>query len=298
MLGLMMNWPLMISSLIRHADRYHGDTEIVSRTVEGPIHRYTYRDAARRARRLARALVRLGVRAGDRVGTLAWNGYRHFELYFAVSGMGAVIHTINPRLFHDQITYIVNHAEDRVLFFDLTFLPLVERLAPACHDASATLGGDDRSRAHAGVAASATCSATRICSPRRTTTSTGPSSTRTPRPRSATRRARRAIPRACSTATARRSCTPMRLSLPDAKGYSAHERGAADRADVPRQRLGHPLRRDHGRRQAGVCRARTRRRQPVRAVRERARDYVAGRADGLARPDQAPEAEQPQVLDA
>ena len=131
MLGLMMNRPLLISSLIRHADRCHGDTEIVSRTIEGPIHRYTYRDAHVRARRLARALARLGVAPGERVGTLAWNGYRHFELYYAVSGMGAVIHTINPRLFLDQLTYIVNHAEDRLVFFDLTFLPLVEKLAPA-----------------------------------------------------------------------------------------------------------------------------------------------------------------------
>jgi len=132
MLGLMMDWPLMISSLIEHADRRHGDREIVSRTVEGPIHRYTYHDAHVRARKLANALARLGVARGDRVGTLAWNGYRHFELYYAVSGMGAVIHTINPRLFHEQLAYIVNHASDRVLCFDLTFAPLVQKLAPAC----------------------------------------------------------------------------------------------------------------------------------------------------------------------
>ena len=132
MLGLMMKWPLLITSLIRHADLNHGDTEIVSRTVEGPIHRYTYRDAHVRARRLANALTRLGVASGECVGTLAWNGYRHFELYYGVSGMGAVLHTINPRLFHDQLEYIVNHAGDRLVFFDLTFLPLVEKLAPAC----------------------------------------------------------------------------------------------------------------------------------------------------------------------
>ena len=117
MLGLMMRWPLTISSLIRHADQCHGDTEIVSRTIEGPIHRYTYRDAHTRARRLANALGRLGVAAGERVATLAWNGYRHFELYYAVSGIGAIIHTINPRLFHDQLTHIVNHAGDRLVFF-------------------------------------------------------------------------------------------------------------------------------------------------------------------------------------
>jgi fatty-acyl-CoA synthase len=130
--GLMMNVPLMISSLIRHADTYHGDAEIVSRTIEGPIHRYTYRDAHTRARRLARALARLGVKPGDRVGTLAWNGHRHFELYYAVSGMGAIIHTVNPRLFHDQLVYILNDAEDEIVFFDTTFTALVEKLAPAC----------------------------------------------------------------------------------------------------------------------------------------------------------------------
>jgi len=132
MLGQMMHWPLMISSLIRHADRCHGDTEIVSRSVEGPTHRYTYRDAHTRARKLANALARLRIAPADCVGTLAWNGYRHFELYYGVSGMGAIIHTINPRLFQDQLTYIVEHAGDRLVFFDLTFLPLVEKLAPAC----------------------------------------------------------------------------------------------------------------------------------------------------------------------
>ena len=132
MLGLMMDTPLMISSLIRHADRNHGDAEIVSRTIEGPIHRYGYRDAHTRTRRLARALSRLGVRDGDRVGTLAWNTNRHFELYYAISGMGAIVHTINPRLFHNQLVYIVNHAEDAIVFFDLSFVGLVEKLAPAC----------------------------------------------------------------------------------------------------------------------------------------------------------------------
>ncbi|WP_024304179.1 3-(methylthio)propionyl-CoA ligase [Pseudogulbenkiania sp. MAI-1] len=128
--GLMMDQPLLISGLLQHAERCHGDTEIVSRTVEGPIHRYTYRDAARRARQLANALAALGIESGDRVGTLAWNGYRHYELYYAVSGSGAVCHTINPRLFPEQIGYIIDHAEDVALFFDLTFLSLVEQLAP------------------------------------------------------------------------------------------------------------------------------------------------------------------------
>jgi fatty-acyl-CoA synthase len=127
----MMDEPLLISDLIRHADRHHGDTEIVSKTVEdGAIHRYTYREAHRRARRLAKALAALGVQMHDRVATLAWNGYRHFEIYYATAGSGGVIHTINPRLFPDQITYIANHAEDKVLFFDVNLAPLVEKLAP------------------------------------------------------------------------------------------------------------------------------------------------------------------------
>ncbi|MGH8737089.1 MAG: 3-(methylthio)propionyl-CoA ligase [Burkholderiales bacterium] len=130
MLGLMMDAPLLITDLIRHADRHHGETEIVSKTVEGGIHRYNYRAAHRRSRRLANALAALGVKPSERVATLAWNGYRHFEIYYAVAGSGAVIHTINPRLFPDQIAYIANHAEDKYVFFDLSFLPLVEKLAP------------------------------------------------------------------------------------------------------------------------------------------------------------------------
>jgi 3-(methylthio)propionyl---CoA ligase len=131
MQGLMSERPLLVSSIIAHAARYHRDTEIVSRTVEGAIHRYTYAEAERRSKRLAQALQKLGIKLGDRVATLAWNTYRHFELYYGISGIGAVCHTINPRLFDEQIVYIVNHAADRLLFVDLTFLPLVERLAPS-----------------------------------------------------------------------------------------------------------------------------------------------------------------------
>jgi len=132
MRGQMMDMPLLVSSLIAHADRNHGDVEIVSRSVEGPIHRTTYSQAHARAKRLAQALRRLGVKEGDRVGTLAWNGYRHFEIYYGVSGMGAVMHTINPRLFPDQLGYIVNDADDRYVFFDINLAPLAEKLAPAC----------------------------------------------------------------------------------------------------------------------------------------------------------------------
>ena len=130
MQGLMSERPLLVSAIIKHAAIYHSDTEIVSRTVQGVIHRYTYGEAEGRSKRLARVLLRLGIGPGDRVGTLAWNTFRHFELYYAISGIGAVCHTINPRLFDDQIVYIVNHAADRLLFVDTSFVPLIERLAP------------------------------------------------------------------------------------------------------------------------------------------------------------------------
>jgi fatty-acyl-CoA synthase len=135
-MGQMMNESLMISNIIRFAARHYGGSEIVSRRTEpqlaGQLHRYTYRDCELRARRLARALGDLGVRMGERVGTLAWNGHRHLELYYAASGSGAVLHTINPRLHPEQIAYIVNHAEDQVLCFELCFLPLVEAIAANC----------------------------------------------------------------------------------------------------------------------------------------------------------------------
>ena len=129
--GLMQESDLMISSLLRYASEYHGGMEIVSRSVEGPIHRYTYREAEQRAKQLANVLInQFGIEQGDRVGTLAWTTYRHFELFYGVSGMGAVLHTTNPRLFDDQVSYIINHAEDRILFIDLDFVPLVEKLLP------------------------------------------------------------------------------------------------------------------------------------------------------------------------
>jgi fatty-acyl-CoA synthase len=132
LMGQMMNQPLLVSGIIEFAARHFGDSMIVSRRVEGDIHRYTYRDCHQRARRLANALGGMGIALGDRVATLAWNGYRHLEAYYAVSGSGAVLHTINPRLHPEQIAYIINHAEDQVLFFDLTFLPAVEAMAQMC----------------------------------------------------------------------------------------------------------------------------------------------------------------------
>ena len=132
MQGLMQQQPLLISTLIEHAAAFHGDTEIVSVLPEGGQHRTTWKEIASRGRRLANALAGLGVGSADRVATLAWNTHRHLELYFGVSGSGAILHTVNPRLFQEQVDYIVHHAEDQYVFFDISFSALVEKLALAC----------------------------------------------------------------------------------------------------------------------------------------------------------------------
>ena len=129
LMGQMMNMPLMISSLLKHAARHAADTEVVSKRVEGDLHRTTWAGVEQRARQLAQAFARLGCQPGDRIGTLAWNGYRHLEIYYGSAGSQLVTHTINPRLFPEQIAWIANDAADQVLCFDLNFLPLVEKLA-------------------------------------------------------------------------------------------------------------------------------------------------------------------------
>jgi acyl-CoA synthetase (AMP-forming)/AMP-acid ligase II len=134
MQGLMQQQPLLISTILRHAARHHAAGEIVSKTVEGTIHRTTYGALEARARRLARVLARLGIGAQDRVGTLAWNGYRHLEVYYAAPGMGAICHTINPRLHPDDIAYIITHAGDAVLFAETSFIALLETIAPQVKD--------------------------------------------------------------------------------------------------------------------------------------------------------------------
>src|SRR5206468_4129977 len=133
--GSMMQQPLLISSLLVHAERHHGDQQVVSRRVEGDLHRCTYGELAARSRRMAKA-----------VATLAWNGYRHMELYYAVSGSGAVLHTLNPRLHPDQVVWIAEHAEDKVVFFDLSFLPLIEAVAHRLDTVKAFVAMTDRSR--------------------------------------------------------------------------------------------------------------------------------------------------------
>ncbi len=128
--GLMMDRPLLISSIAEHAAKFHGDREIVSVTADNPRHRCTIRDAVARSKQVARALDNLGLEQGNRVATIAWNDYRHLELYYGISGAGFVCHTINPRLFPEQLIFIINHAEDRWIFTDVMFVPLLEKLLP------------------------------------------------------------------------------------------------------------------------------------------------------------------------
>src|ERR1700759_2809608 len=130
MLGLMQDWPLLVHKIIDHAALYHGDREVVTRSVEGPIHRTNWHEIAGRSHRIADALARRGIQPGERVATLAWNTWRHIEAWYGITGIGAVYHTLNPRLFPDQLAYIANHAEDRVIFFDITFADLVAQIAP------------------------------------------------------------------------------------------------------------------------------------------------------------------------
>ena len=142
--GQMMSMPLLVSSLLVHAERHHPEQELVSRRVEGDLHRETFVELAARSRQLANALKAMGIQMGERVATLAWNGYRHMEIYYAASGSGAVLHTLNPRLHPDQVTWIADHAEDQVLFFDLTFLPIIEAIASRVKTVKAFVAMTDR----------------------------------------------------------------------------------------------------------------------------------------------------------
>src|SRR5438445_13748305 len=128
MRGLMQDWALPVHRVLDHGAIQHGNREVVSRSIEGPIHRTTYAEVRKRALKVAQRLEREGIKLGDRVATLAWNTWRHLETWYGITGIGAVYHTINPRLFPEQIVYIANHAEDRILLLDLTFVPLMEKL--------------------------------------------------------------------------------------------------------------------------------------------------------------------------
>ena len=129
MLGLMQDWPLLCHRIIEHAATVHGTQEIVTRSVEGPIHRTNYAEIRDRALKVSQRLDRDGIKLGDRVATIAWNTWRHLEAWYGIMGIGAICHTINPRLFPEQIAWIVNHAEDRVVMTDITFVPILEKIA-------------------------------------------------------------------------------------------------------------------------------------------------------------------------
>ncbi len=144
MQGLMQDWPLTVSSVLDHAYNHHPEREVVTRTVEGPIHRYTYKDMYLRSKRCANALKKLGLEQGKVAATLAWNTYRHMEAWYGIMGLGAVCHTINPRLFPEQIVYIANHAEDQLLMLDLTFVPLAEAIQDKCPNIRAYIILTDR----------------------------------------------------------------------------------------------------------------------------------------------------------
>lgn len=147
MLGLMMDRPLLTTEILKHAVRNFRSTEIVTRTVEGPIHRYTVADSHKRICQLSHALTERGVKRGDRIGVIGWNTYRQFEMYYAVGGLGAVLHTVNPRLGPENAAFVINHAEDDWLFFDATFAPLVAALKPALKTVKHFVALSDRAHA-------------------------------------------------------------------------------------------------------------------------------------------------------
>ncbi|MDP2123895.1 MAG: 3-(methylthio)propionyl-CoA ligase [Parvibaculum sp.] len=157
MKGLMQDWPLRVSTIIDHAARFHGDREIVTRSIEGPITRTTYKDIHLRARKTAQALTKLGVKEGDIVATMAWNTARHLEAWYGIMGMGAVCHTLNPRLFAEQLVYIINHAEDKIIFLDLTFVPILEGIADQLPKVKAYVIMTDKAHMPATKLANALC---------------------------------------------------------------------------------------------------------------------------------------------
>jgi fatty-acyl-CoA synthase len=157
MRGLMMDRPLLVSSLLEHAAFAFGAVEIVTRTVEGPVHRYTWTEVSRRSRQLAQALQALHLRDGDTIATIAWNTHRHLELYYGVSGMGAVVHTVNPRLHANELVYVLNHARDRALFVDLSFVPLVEAVWDHLESVRHLVVMTDRAHMPAGKVPGALC---------------------------------------------------------------------------------------------------------------------------------------------
>ena len=205
MLGRMQDWPLLMHKVIDFAAVQFPEQEVASRTVEGPMHYTNYRDIRQRALKVAKRLERDGIKLGDRVATLAWNGYRHLETWYGIVGAGGVYHTVNPRLFPEQIAWIMNDAEDRIVFLDLTFVPLDGGARRPLADDRA-LRRSDRQRPHAGDQTQERRRLRGLDRRGRRATSPGRNSTSAPRPASATPPARPEIRRACSIRIARTSC--------------------------------------------------------------------------------------------
>ena len=205
--GLMMDQPLLVKSIVEHAQLIHPDVEVVSVTADNPRHRYTYREAFRRSRQLANVMSGWGLQQGDRVATLGWSDHRHLEAYYAICTSGYVCHTINPRLFLPQLEFIINHAEDQWVFVDRDFLPLAESLAPLCPGVRGWVvmtSADFMPE----TSLSDVCTATNRCWLTPAIPSVIRNSTKIPPAPCATPRAPRAIPRGCCIHIAPPFCTP------------------------------------------------------------------------------------------
>ncbi len=205
MKGLMQDWSLVCHRIIDHAAIQYGKRKVVSRSIEGPIHETNYAEIRKRALKVAQRLVKDGIKPGDRVGTLAWNTWRHLEAWYGIIGAGAVYHTVNPRLFPDQIIYIINHAEDRLMLTDLTFVPLLEKIADKLPTIERYVILTD-ARAHAADDAEERRRLRGLDRRSRRRFHMGRRSTKTPPPACATPPARPAIRRASSIRTARTCC--------------------------------------------------------------------------------------------
>ena len=284
--GLMQDWPLLVHTVLDHASTYHGDQEIVSRTVEGPIHRYTYKDLNARSKQLASVAGKLGIKHGDVVGTMAWNGYRHMEVWYGLMGIGAIAHTLNPRLFADQLDYIINHAEDKVFFLDLTFVPILEAIQDKLPTIETFVIMTDEEHMPETSLRNATCYETLIADGRCRLHLA--EARRKHRLRHVLHVGHHGQPeRCCLFAPVQRAARAVHLRRRCGRAQE-HRRDHAGGAHVPRQRLVVRLFLAHVRRQDGDARTADGRRQHLRAAGNRKGHSHRSRAHGVADAAAAP----------